>query len=80
MSDAKSRLIHCFSVVFPDLEDQEIPTSNVASVGAWDSLAGINLYSLVEEEFGIEISMDDLVNLFSFEMILDFVEGGNGVS
>lgn len=80
MSDAKSRLIHCFSVVFPDLENQEIPTSNVASVGAWDSLASINLYSLVEEEFGIDISMDDLVNLLSFEMILDFVEGGNGVS
>jgi acyl carrier protein len=35
---------------------------------------------LVEEEFGIDISMDDLVNLLSFEMILDFVEGGNGVS
>ena len=73
-------MIHCFSVVFPDLEDQEISTFNVASVGAWDPLAGINLYSLVEEEFGIEISMDDLVNLVSFEMILDFVEGGNSVS
>ena len=80
MSDARSRLIHCFSVVFPDLGDQEIPTSNVASVGAWDSLASINLYSLVEEEFGIEISMEDLENLLSFEIILDFVEGGNDVS
>ena len=79
MPDARSRLIRCFSVVFPNLEEQEIPISGVASVGDWDSLASINIYNLVEEEFGIEISMEDLENLLSFELILEFIEGGTGV-
>lgn len=79
MPDARSRLIRCFSVVFPNLEEQEIPISSVASVGDWDSLASINIYSLVEEEFGIEISMEDLENLLSFELIMEFIEGGTGV-
>jgi acyl carrier protein len=79
LPDARSRLIRCFSVVFPNLEEQEIPISSVASVGDWDSLASINIYSLVEEEFGIEISMEDLENLLSFELILEFIEGGTGV-
>ena len=80
MPDARSRLTHCFSVVFPELEEQEIPVSSIASVGAWDSLASINLYSLVEEEFGVEINMDDLENLISFELILGYIEGGNDAS
>lgn len=54
--------------------------SSIASVGAWDSLASINLYSLVEEEFGVEINMDDLENLISFELILGYIEGGNDAS
>jgi len=78
LPDARSRLIRCFSVVFPNLEEQEIPISSVASVGDWDSLASINIYNLVEEEFGIEISMEDLENLLSFELILEFIESGTG--
>ena len=79
MPDPRFRLTRCFSVVFPDLTESEILRSSVASVSAWDSLASINLYSLVEEEFGIEISIQDLENLFSFELILEFIEGGTGV-
>jgi len=80
LADVRSRLAHCFSVVFPDLEESEIPRSSVASVSAWDSLASINLYSLVEEEFGIEISMEDLERLLSFELILEFLEEETSVS
>ena len=80
MDDPRARLMRCFSVAFPDLEEQEIPLSSVGSVGAWDSLASINLYSLVEEEFGIEVSMDDLERLLSFELMLEYVKEEIGVS
>ena len=80
MPDPRTRLLHCFSVVFPELQEEEIPRSSVASVSAWDSLASINLYSLVEEEFGIEINPEDLENLLSFEMILEYVSGETGAS
>jgi|TARA_B100001971_G_C18073976_1_gene474617 acyl carrier protein len=52
----------------------------MGSVGAWDSLASLNLYSLVEEDFGIEISMEDLERLLSFELILEYIEEKTGVS
>ena len=64
-------------MVFPELDEGEIPMASVASVSNWDSLASINLYSLVEEEFGVEINIEDLVDLISFELILRYLEGEN---
>lgn len=80
MPDARSRLTQCFSTVFPDLEDSEIPLSSVATVEAWDSLGSVDLYSLVEKEFGIEINMEDVDRLLSFELILEFLNEKVGVS
>ena len=75
MPDPTPRLLGCFSIIFPELQENEIPSSSVASVGDWDSLASINLYSLVEEEFGIEINLEDVAELLSFELILEYIEG-----
>ena len=80
LPDLRSRLTICFSSVFPALEESEIPRSSVASLDAWDSLGSINLYSLIEEEFGIEISMEYVDRLLSFELILAFLEEEIGVS
>ena len=75
MSDPQSRLLECFSVVFPTLEETTIRNSSVDSVTDWDSLASVTLYSLVEEEFEMEINLEDLNNLLSFEQILEYVIG-----
>ena len=80
MPDSRSRLLHCFSVVFPELPEEELPRSSVDSVDDWDSLASVNLYSLVEEEFGVEIKLEDLENLLSFELILEYINEGTGIS
>jgi acyl carrier protein len=73
MADLEDRLANCFTVVFPELDRQEIPSVATASLANWDSLAGITLISVIEEEFGISISPDDVVDLVSFEMILDYL-------
>ena len=73
MSDPQSRLLECFSVVFPTLEENKIRNSSVDSVTDWDSLASVTLYSLVEEEFDIEINLEDIGNLLSFERILEYI-------
>ena len=80
MSDSRSRLLHCSSVVFPELPEEELLHSSVDSVGDWDSLASVNLYSLVEEEFSVEIKLEDLENLLSFELILEYINEGTGIS
>ena len=73
MHDAQGRLINCFSAVFPDLSDEEIPGSSVATVEGWDSMASITLLTVVEEEFGFEIEPQEMAELLSFELILAYV-------
>ena len=45
------------------------------SVGAWDSLATVNLLSVVEEEFGVQVAPEDFESFVSFELILDYLQG-----
>ena len=73
MAEVESRLLNCFATAFPELAPQEIPSVSMGSLGSWDSLAGITLLSLIEEEFGIGISPDDAAGLLSFELILDYL-------
>jgi acyl carrier protein len=74
MADARERLIRCFSAVFPDLDESEIPRATKASVGAWDSLANFSLLTVIEEEFGIRVDPDDVDRFIAFETILDYLE------
>ncbi|MFY9905293.1 MAG: acyl carrier protein [Terriglobales bacterium] len=73
MVDLESRLINCFATVFPELDRREIPAVSAASIANWDSLAGITLISVIEEEFSLSISPDDVPDLISFELILDYL-------
>jgi acyl carrier protein len=73
MDELESRLVNCFATAFPELDPPEIPSVSMGSLASWDSLAGITLLSLIEEEFGISISADDVVDLVSFELILDYL-------
>jgi len=72
--ELRERLINCFNILFPDLEKGEIICASMASVAEWDSLAMVTLVSVVEEEFEIELGPDDLEELVSFDLILDFLE------
>jgi len=74
MADLTSRLTNCFATVFPELSQREIPFAAIGSLASWDSVAGITLFSLIEEEFGITILPDDVVDLVSFELILDYLQ------
>ena len=73
MPDLESRLARCFAIAFPVLTPQEIPLWSMASLASWDSLAGITLISLIEEEFGVSVSPDDVPDLVSFGLILDYL-------
>jgi acyl carrier protein len=75
MNDVRRRLTRCFSVVFPALSPAEISQAAPVSVGEWDSLATITLLTVIEEEFGIQFPPEDLEQLMSFELILEYLEG-----
>jgi acyl carrier protein len=74
MSDTRTRLLKCFSAVFSDLPETDIPRASATTVAGWDSLASITLLSVLEEEFALQINPEELEHLQSFQSVLDFVE------
>lgn len=75
MATPEARLENCFDAVFADLELGDLRKASVASVPEWDSLATITLMALIEEEFGITISTDDLELFVSFKVINELIGG-----
>jgi len=73
MDDLRARLASCFSAVFADLSESEIPRATMTSVADWDSLATVNLVGVIEEEFGIQVPPADLEQFVSFEKILEYL-------
>ncbi len=73
MDPIANRLVSCFQTVFPDMAAQDIPTASQASVAAWDSVAAITLVNVIEEEFGIQMDLDHLAELDSFERIEEYL-------
>ncbi len=70
MDSREARLIRCFQIVFPDLQEKEIIMASASSVKAWDSLATVTLIGVIEEEFGIQLDLDNVEEMVSFEGFL----------
>lgn len=70
MDDTSSRLVNCFALVFPKLSRDQIPGATAASVSDWDSMAQVNLLSVIGEEFGIEIDFEEFEGATSFDELL----------
>ena len=66
----RDRLRKCFLAVFPSLSAAEAEATSRDSLEAWDSLAGITLLSVIQEEFEVEIDILEWVNLDNFESVL----------
>jgi acyl carrier protein len=77
VSEQNDRLVRCFASVFPTLSDEEIRTSNVVPLLNVDSLAGVTLVTLIDQEFGVSVDLPDLVELGSFEAISQFLRKTN---
>jgi acyl carrier protein len=63
----------CFAAVFPALTQEEILRADHYNVSRWDSVASATLFATIEEEFGVELEIDDLSRLVSFETILTYL-------
>jgi acyl carrier protein len=74
MDDTHDRLVRCFSAVFPSLSPDSITRASVSNIEVWDSVASVTLLAAVEEEFGIEMEIQDLADLVSFEKVLEYLQ------
>jgi len=70
MDDDSSRLAKCFALVFPKLSKDQIARATAASLDEWDSMAQVNLLSVIGEEFGIEIDFEEFEGAASFDELL----------
>ena len=73
MNNVSERLVKVFAAIFPELSPEEIRVASPASVAGWSSLATINIVSLIEEEFEIDVPPDRFEDMGSFELILDYL-------
>jgi acyl carrier protein len=73
MDEVTNRLIGCFQIVFPDVPESEIPQLSQATAAAWDSVSAITLLNVLEDEFGIEMDLDQVAELDSFQKIHDYL-------
>jgi acyl carrier protein len=73
MDQTESRLQTCFTKVFPELTPEQITHASVDSVSKWDSMASITLLTLVGEEFGTDLDMDDFEQFTSYGGILEYL-------
>jgi acyl carrier protein len=74
MDETRQRLTNCFEVVFPELPLEAIPTASTTTIATWDSVAAITLMNVLEDEFSLEMDLDDLADLDSFEKIHAYLQ------
>jgi acyl carrier protein len=75
MDDKQERLTRCFLVVFPRLTRSDVLRASQTSVSGWDSVATVTLLATVEEEFGVQVALEDLDQLNSFQSIINYLQG-----
>ncbi len=63
------RLTRCFLSVFPGATQEEIRTARLQDIAGWDSLRGVTLLAVLDEEFGLQLDLSELLDLGSFEGI-----------
>lgn len=74
MDEMENRLAACFQSVLPDLPLADIKNADPESIDGWDSMAIVTLFAVIGEEFGIEISIDDVKLDHSFNGILKSIK------
>jgi acyl carrier protein len=70
---ADDHLIRCFCSVFPELNKEEILAADVGLFNDMDSLTGVTLVALIDKEFDLDLDLEDLLKLGTFEAVQQYV-------
>ena len=64
--------------VFPLVPEEQLEHAEAANLAGWDSVASVTLFATIEEEFAIEIDVQDMKDLLSFEKLLTYLQQFDG--
>lgn len=73
MTVLESRVADCFCALFPNYSREELLTATRESIPEWDSLAGITLLTILQQEFHLDIDLTDLEHFNSVQAVLGYV-------
>ena len=73
MADLDDRLVCCISSAFPGLTDREIRTVDVERLADVDSLAAVTLVALIDQEFGVNLDLEDLLKCGNFAELCQYL-------
>ena len=74
MDNVEARLLRCFSVIFPEVNENDLRNASMENVEDWDSVATVTLINVVEEEFDIQIALEDVEDMMSFRLFLNYLK------
>jgi acyl carrier protein len=69
MNNDDDRLMRCFASVFPNATRDEIRTAKFDAMPGWDSLRGVTLLAVLDEEFGVQLDIPELLELETFDSV-----------
>jgi acyl carrier protein len=78
VADTRERLLRCMQAVFPAIPDDQLEHAQASSLAGWDSVASVTLFATIEEEFALEIDVQDMKDLLSFEKLLAYLQQFEG--
>ena len=70
VQDLETRIIDVLSVVLQVPPAAIIDDASTQTINTWDSLRHINLISVLEEEFDIELEVSQITRMTSFSIVL----------
>jgi len=73
-TDLETRLIRCFSSIFPGASTDEIKKAQMETLKGWDSISMVNLISVLEEEFQVSFDLDDIERFTSFDKVRAYLQ------
>jgi acyl carrier protein len=73
VADLDDRLVRCISSAFPGLTDREIRTVDVERLADVDSLAAVTLVALIDQEFGVNLDLEDLLKCGNFAELCQYL-------
>ncbi|QFT32799.1 hypothetical protein FIV00_20075 [Labrenzia sp. THAF82] len=65
MSENIEKYQKCFMEAFP-VQKQELEGLKYQDIPEWDSIGHMNLVAALEDEFGIEMEIDDITDISDF--------------
>ena len=80
MVELDDRLVRCFLSVFPTFTEEKLRAGTNEFVDALDSLAGVTLATLIDEEFGVQLDSDQLLNLRTVASVQRYIKEQRGLS